>query len=156
MKRALPWSATCFVCGDSNPTGLRARFVVDGDRVRLDTEVEEGFEGYHGQVHGGVISALLDETVGWACTHKVQRLCLTRELKVRFKKPVPSGARITVWGVVDEVANPLVSGHGWIEDAGGTVLATAEGTFFPVRRDVHDEVMGELKMPGRRARPDDI
>ena len=56
-ERLLPWSRTCFVCGESNPFGLGVRFSVADGVVRVRTSVDPRFEGYPGRVHGGVITA---------------------------------------------------------------------------------------------------
>ncbi len=89
-ERPLPWSESCFVCGESNPNGLKAKFTVDEEgRVRLETVIDHEFEGYGGHVHGGVVTALLDETAVWAVIHSLGRMCTTIQLTVTFR---PAGA----------------------------------------------------------------
>jgi uncharacterized protein (TIGR00369 family) len=155
-ERFLPWSDTCFVCGEANRAGLGVRFVVDGDTVVVRTVLDPCYEGYPGHVHGGIITALLDETMGWACTVATGRLCLTAEINVRFRRPVPAGRDLVVKGRSQASSDRVARGHGWIEDGGGTVLATAEGVFFPLPEARHQEVVPMLKMAGRAARLDDI
>ena len=154
--RPLPWSATCFVCGDSNPRGLGLRFHVDGDLVRADTTVDVGMEGFPGHVHGGIITALLDETAGWACSVAAGTLFYTVELTVRFKRPVPGGQPISVWGRFTQREQRLARASSWIEDQHRQTLATADGLFFPLPPDRHREILPHLKMPGRAACQDDI
>lgn len=154
--RFLPWSDSCYVCGEANPLGLGVRFTVAGDQVRTTTVLDPRYEGYPGHVHGGVVTALLDETVGWACTARCGRLFLTVELTVRFLKPVPAGRAITVVGRCDGEPNRIARGEGWIEDESGEILARASGTFFPLPPERNREVAAQLKMPGRTARVDDL
>ena len=63
----LPNSARCFVCGDSNPRGLRMRFQREGELVVARFTPEADHQGYDDRVHGGVLSAVLDEMMVWAC-----------------------------------------------------------------------------------------
>jgi len=155
-ERQLPWSESCFVCGDSNPLGLKVRFKVVGDEVQVVTVVDPRFEGYPGHVHGGVVTALLDETIGWACSVAVHRLFFTAEIKIRFRRPVPSGVPIRVRGRLLEDRRRLLRGEGHIEDGEGTVLVKAEATYFPVPEKEERAVIPKLKMPGRASTGDDI
>lgn len=154
--RQLPWSDSCFVCGEVNPFGLKVRFRVVGDEVQVATVVDPRFEGYPGHVHGGVVTALLDETIGWACSVAVRRLFYTAEITVRFSRPVPAGVPILVRGRFLERRRRLLRGEGHIEDGEGTVLVKAEGSFFPVPGALAATVIPQLKMPGRAAEPEDI
>jgi len=156
-ERPLPWSAACFVCGDGNPRGLDAKFSADEDgRVRLVTAIDACFEGYGGHVHGGVVTALLDETAGWAATVALHRLCVAVELNITFRRPVPGGTKVVVVGEPAGKEGRFFRARSAMSDADGKVLATAEGRFLPVAEKVHDSVMPLLKMPGRPATVDDI
>jgi uncharacterized protein (TIGR00369 family) len=155
--RPLPWSATCFVCGDANPRGLDAKFRADEDgRVRLETVIDASFEGYGGHVHGGVVTALLDETAGWAATLALHRLCVAVELTVKFRRPVRGGSRVIAGGEAGGKEGRFFRARSSLADETGKVLATAEGRFMPVAEAVHDEVLPLLKMPGRPAEQGDI
>jgi acyl-coenzyme A thioesterase PaaI-like protein len=57
-----PNSRMCFVCGIDNPIGLKLKFYTD-DEGRCIARFRPGPEhqGYPGYLHGGIISALLDE-----------------------------------------------------------------------------------------------
>ena len=156
-QRPLPWSETCFVCGDNNPRGLDAKFELDAEgRVRLETVVDHHFEGYGGHLHGGVVTAMLDETAGWAATVALGRLCLAIELTVKFRRPVPGGSKVVVIGEPVGKERRFFRAKATMTNEAGKVLATAEGRFMPVSEEVHQEVVTQLKMPGRAAVAEDI
>lgn len=156
-ERQLPWSESCFVCGDSNPNGLNAKFTVDDEgRVRLETVIDHAFEGYGGHVHGGVLTALLDETAVWAVIHSLSRMCTTIQLTVTFRQPVPGGSKVVVTGEVTGRKSRFHLARSEMRDAEGTLVATAEGRFMAMSEGVHQEVVPLLKMPGRQAVPEDI
>ena len=152
----MPWSDTCFVCGEDNPRGFAARFVVENGEVVLRTVPPAWFEGYRGQLHGGIVTALLDEAIGWACTVAHGRFCVTAELRVRFLRPAAGGREVVVRGRAIEVGEKRVVGRGRLLDARGRRLATADGVFVPLSAARHAKVVDMLKVEGRPARADDI
>ena len=64
--RVLPCvDKTCFGCGEENPHGLQMIFSTNGVRLRSELVIEERFRGWSNLIHGGVLSTILDETMGW-------------------------------------------------------------------------------------------
>jgi len=56
-----PNSRMCFVCGIDNPIGLHLAFYTDDEgRCIAHFRPKPEHQGYPGQLHGGVISNLLD------------------------------------------------------------------------------------------------
>jgi uncharacterized protein (TIGR00369 family) len=155
-QRQLPWSKTCFVCGESNPVGLGARFVERDGAVVLETVIDECFEGYPGHVHGGVITALLDETSVWAATLANRRFCVTKQITVSFIRPVPGGVLIRVRGELIERGDDQIKAKATVIDQEGAVLARAAGVFIPVSSEAHERLVSRLNMPGRSAELADV
>jgi acyl-coenzyme A thioesterase PaaI-like protein len=57
-----PNSRTCFVCGIENPIGLRLAFYTDDEgRCIARFQPRPEHQGFPGQLHGSIISTLLDE-----------------------------------------------------------------------------------------------
>ena len=57
----------CFVCGQNNPHGLQIRFQRQADGEMTATWAPASvWEGFHGIVHGGVVSTVLDEAMSKA------------------------------------------------------------------------------------------
>ena len=93
-----PNSRMCFVCGVENSLGLKLFFYTD-DEGRCITRFRprEEHQGYPGHLHGGVISTLLDETMGRVLMHE-NVFALTGRLEFKFRKPVPLDQELTVVG----------------------------------------------------------
>ena len=128
----LPNSKECFVCGEDNHAGLQTRFFVEEDKVKMDLGVALHHCGYENTVHGGIVSAALDECMGWAAARAIKRMCVTGELKVRFIKRVPADHDLTVIAEVDKAHKRMVYTTARIEDETGDVYARAEGRFLPL------------------------
>lgn len=131
-------SRMCLVCGTENRSGLHARFyeLEDGQLLGMFEPTEE-HQGYPGRLHGGMSSAILDETIGRAInTRDPDAWGVTVELNVRFRKPVPLGGQVRVLGRITRDAGRLFEGSGEIVLDDGTVAVEASGRFMrmPVER----------------------
>jgi uncharacterized protein (TIGR00369 family) len=147
----LPNYRHCFVCGDANPRGLGVRFHREGEAVVARFVPGAEHEGYRGRVHGGVLSALLDEAMGWApCVHK-GRFCVAAELSVRFVRPASAGVPLLVRGEMTADRGRLWDTRGEIRDDAGTLIARATGTYFPLSVEETKAVFAYLSAEGRAA-----
>src|SRR4030042_2385432 len=99
-RECLPHSSGCLLCGEEHGSGVQARFFVEGNEVVGRVVLPLHLNGYKNVAHGGVVSALLDETMGWAATvfGKTHPLYVRGGLTVKFLSPVPVGAGIEVRG----------------------------------------------------------
>ena len=120
----------CFACGRLNPTGLQLDFDVSTNRATARHTGQQRHQGYDGTLHGGVVTALLDETMGWAIFHQ-GIWGVTVKLEVTFKRPVPIGEEVIVTGEVARDRGRTIETRGTVAHAGtGEVLAEATGTFM--------------------------
>ena len=128
----LPWTKTCFVCGEDNPNGLRLRSRIEGDRVVLDHVARESDLGYRHLVHGGISMTLLDEVMTWAAILTLKRACVAAELTVRLKEPVALGQSLRVEGWIASGKSRITLAEGRVVDERKRVLATATGKYVPM------------------------
>jgi uncharacterized protein (TIGR00369 family) len=110
---------------------LGAKFyAVEGELMICVVAGRDEHQSYANRMHGGLISALLDETIGRAINiPEPEAFGVTTELTVKFKKPVPLGEEFRVVGKLTRNTRLLFMGEGFIEDAQGTILATASATY---------------------------
>jgi acyl-coenzyme A thioesterase PaaI-like protein len=95
------------MCGEKNPLSLRLDFKPDGNgAVHTLFKAHEGLQGYHGVLHGGVISALLDAAMA-NCLFLKGVEALTGDLHVRFLKPVPCTVLVDIRAWVETSLPPL-------------------------------------------------
>lgn len=123
----------CFVCGKDNPVGIKTNIDVDKESLKAQSvlAVPEEYQGWKGMVHGGIISALLDEVSAYAGMI-VADTVVTGELKTRFHKPVPVGQEICVSARVVKHSRRtvLVEAQLTMQDE---VLASSEAKMVMVR-----------------------
>jgi acyl-coenzyme A thioesterase PaaI-like protein len=127
-----PNSEMCFVCGRSNPIGLYMRFYTDADGcVYADYTPREEHQSYPNVMHGGLVTAMLDELIGRTAIAS-DLWCMTAKLEVRFKKPVPIGAPLKLKGEITRKTSRLLEGHGEIRLSDGSLAVEAHGTYIRI------------------------
>jgi uncharacterized protein (TIGR00369 family) len=120
----------CFACGRKNPTGLQLDFDVSTDRATARYTGDQRHQGYDGVLHGGVVTALLDETMGWAIFHQ-GIWGVTAKIEVTFKRPVPVGEELVVSGEVVRQRSRTIETRGSVVRASDDeVLATGTALFI--------------------------
>ncbi len=125
---AIPYYENCFVCG-RRPGDLGVEFYADGAGARAEFVPDARWQGYPGIVHGGILSALLDEVM-YKAVFAAGKVTVTAELVVRFRAPAPVGARLLLKGEVVEDRGKIVRARGEIRLAGGEVVATGEAKYW--------------------------
>lgn len=122
----------CIVCGVDNDLGLHCEFYELEDKtiVAICTP-QSHHQSYPGRVHGGIITSLLDETMGRAISiEEPETWAVTAQIEVRFKKPVPYDEEIIITGRVTDNNRRIFSGEGQIILQNGDIAATASGRYM--------------------------
>jgi len=117
----------CFGCGQNNPIGLKLSFKQEGGFVRADFTPAKYYQGWSGILHGGIITSLLDEGMGWAA-RSTGRHCVTARLEVNFKRPIPIGERLVITASVVKRNDKFVETQAQITLPDGTLMAEGSGT----------------------------
>ena len=131
--KVLPHTHSCFVCGESNPMGLKLLFQTDGSIVQTRFTPLPEHIGFKGIVHGGLISTVLDEIMVWACAVQTKRFAFCAELNVRFRNSLPPHVETLAQGeLVTNRKNRIFEAKSEIRNAAGELIATATGKYVPV------------------------
>jgi len=127
-----PNSRTCFLCGRQNDIGLKMTWFNDHDVQQVWSEVivPDGFNGYPGVVHGGIVAAILDETAGRALmlNGNHDELFITTRLEVKYHQPTPTQQPLRVIGWIIKRNSRFAQVAGEIRLTDGTVTAKCEAT----------------------------
>jgi len=139
--RKLEASDCCFVCGRENSAGLKMEFFeLEPGLVQSKLTVPQNYGGYPGVVHGGVITAMLDECSGRAAQTGPNDFMFTSEIKVRFRKTVPTDELIVVTGTFLRRRNRVAFAHGEIRNEVGELLAESDGVFVDIPKEKLKEI----------------
>lgn len=128
-----PNSRMCLVCGLSNFFGLKAQFYeLDNQELLAVFTPRDEHQSYPGRLHGGIISTILDETMGRAIMmHSEEEVWgVTVDLQVRFKKPVPLDGELRVVGRITKDSSRFFEGAGELLLSDGTIAAEGHGRYL--------------------------
>ena len=134
----------CFVCGKDNQCGLQSSFETDGEKVFYRFTPRDHHVGYKDRVHGGVLSAALDECMGWAVYVATKKVFYTLELNVRFVKPVKPGTMLLAEAEFVEDRGLFYTARGRLTDDQGVIYARARGKYVAMPESELNEVMSYL------------
>ncbi len=123
----------CLVCGLKNSSGLRSSFyeMDNGELLAVFKPMTE-HQSYPGRLHGGIATAILDETIGRAIMIKYSQSVwgVTMEFTTRYKQPIPLDEEIRVIGRVTKETKRHFEGTGEILLKDGSVAAEGRGKFL--------------------------
>lgn len=131
----LPWTKSCFVCGEANPHGLRLRSRIENDRVVIDYVTRPEDLGYKNIVHGGLLMMLLDEVMTWAAILAERRLSVAAEMTARLIEPVPVGQRLRIEGWTVKQSSRICFTESWVRNSDEKIMARATGKYMPMSSD---------------------
>ncbi|MCZ7664706.1 MAG: PaaI family thioesterase [Thermoleophilia bacterium] len=136
-------SRMCMVCGTHNPAGLKGRFyeLDNGELLGVFRPLEQ-HQGYPGRLHGGVASAILDESIGRTVNLvDPESWGVTVDLAVRFRRPVPLDREVRAVARITKDSSRLFEGSGEILLDDGSIAVEATGRYLrmPIDRIVEGD-----------------
>lgn len=135
----------CFVCGNNNQAGLGLVYRQEGDEIVTEFVGKTEHQGFPGVVHGGLLSTILDETMGRTALF-TRTWTMTGRLEIRFRNPAPMGERLTCRARLSRGRNSSFEARGEIKLDDGTLLAEGKGLFI--------RVPDEVRRQAREAHPE--
>ncbi len=137
-------SRMCLICGLQNPLGFKAAFYeLENDELASVFIPAEQHQSYPGILHGGMISAILDETIGRAILIQSPDIMgVTIEMTVRYLKPVPLNKEVKAYGRVTHEDAKFFEGTGEIILDNGEIVARGHAKFMklPLNKIMSDSI----------------
>ena len=132
-------SKMCAICGMDNKYGVHAQFYnMEDGSVMTKFKYRQEHQSYPGRVHGGLITAMLDEMglrALWAKKGSEEKFGVTMSLDTKYRKPVPYDEEIIGKGIVIKENNKFFVVESKIMDLQGNVLAN--GTIKYIKLDTN-------------------
>jgi len=127
-------SKDCFVCGVENQSSLQTKFyeLENGELMSMSTP-SSVHQSYPDRMHGGVISAILDEIIGRAIMIiEPDAWGVTVELNIKYKKPVSLDKPVKAIGRITRNSRLIFEGTGEIILEDGTIAAIGYAKYVKV------------------------
>lgn len=121
---------TCFGCGPANTNGLRMEFYGNSTMIYSELDVPGYMAGWNGVVHGGILSSMLDEVMGWGAIFLTERFILTKSMTVTYHKPTFIAERLRAEAEIEtRTGEREVIMKGRIINSSGETSVSATGVF---------------------------
>ena len=133
-------SSGCIVCGAGNPIGLHVRFWGSGRRAWTKVKPGAGYQGWQGVLHGGIVTALLDDAMWYGIHQATGSVTLTAELTVRYRKPVSDDDLLTVGGELVRQRGRIYESAAQLFAGDGGVLAEATAKFMAAPPGIREQL----------------
>lgn len=120
-------SRMCMICGLDNEYGVNAPFYnMEDGSVMTVFQYKRQHQSYPGRVHGGLITAMLDE-MGlrslWARDLSEETFGVTLSLDTKYRKPVPYETDLLGRGIVVKETSKFLITDACIMNTQGEILA---------------------------------
>lgn len=142
VKRKQQVSKGCFICGTENQESLKTKFYeLENNELMSISTPTPTHQSYPDRMHGGIISAILDEVIGRSIMIlEPDAWGVTVELNIKYKKPVPLSSQVKATARITRNTRLIFEGTGEILLEDGTVAATAYGKYvkMPIEKLIQD------------------
>lgn len=126
-----PDSNNCFVCGKQNPYGLKLDFhEVDG-RVETTFTPQPQHQGWPGYLHGGILYAVLDETIG-RVGFTIDAWTMSGRVEIRYREPAPIGETLRLVGSLVRDRGRALEVEGFAQLPDGRIVAEITGLYMRI------------------------
>ncbi len=95
-------------------------------------------------MHGGVLAALLDESMAWAMWAADRALGVTAKMETRYRKTVGTTGTLIVHGRVVRMRGRRIEVEASVDDADGERLAEATALFMRLSPEVEQQMSEAL------------
>lgn len=131
----------CFVCGQENPIGLHLTYEFDDREARAVIALDDDYGGYPGVVHGGIVTALLDEIMA-KTVENLGIWAVTASIEVHFRRATPVHTPLILTGKLVKGKTRMFRTEAKLTLEDGTTLAEATAVF--VKNPELEEVPAEV------------
>jgi acyl-coenzyme A thioesterase PaaI-like protein len=122
----------CFICGTLNDSGLKLKFEKNGiNQVTTTFTPEKKYQGYKDIVHGGIISAVLDEVMVNAAWMNGMP-SVSAQIEIRFHHPAKVGETLNFKGLVHPKKGRLIMAEGEATDLNGRKVASGTAKLMKI------------------------
>lgn len=138
-----PDSNSCFVCGRQNAYGLQLSFEQQERSVTTNFTPGAQHQGWPGHLHGGILYAVLDETMG-RVGFTIDAWTMSGRIEIRYRAPVPLDQPLHVTATLIRERGRALEVQGFAQLADGTMAAEATGLYMRIPDDVRTSLEEQI------------
>jgi len=108
---------------------LKLKFEWDGKVAKAEFTPTELHQGWAGIIHGGIITTILDEAMGYAAFYEGIK-CVTSSMQTRFKRPLSIDEPTIVTASLTRKTRRFIETEAKIATRDGTTIAECTATQY--------------------------
>lgn len=136
----------CFGCGRHNPIGFHLVFERDEEGVVARYTPRPEDAGFPEVMHGGLLTLLLDEAMGWAMY--VDRVfAVTARMETRFRRPAGLGRPLTIRAHITRQRGRRIEVAASLTDEADDVLVESEALFLRMDPEAEARALANFEAP---------
>lgn len=134
-----PDSNACFVCGKQNLIGLKLDFYEVDGRVETSFLPALAHQGWPNYLHGGILYAVLDETLG-RVGFTINAWTMSGRVEIRYHAPAQIGQPLRVVASLVEERGRALWVEGFAQAPDGTIVAEAKGLYMRISDEMRQQL----------------
>lgn len=140
----LPQTQSCFACGKNNPHGLNLAFHTDGSQIITVWTPTPRHIGFADIIHGGIIAAVLDEIMAWACGILGGRFAVSVDISIRYLHPLrPGDIAKGIGSIKENRRGKIFKTYAYLRVA-DIEIASAAGTYLAVKSATEEKLLADF------------
>ena len=147
-----PWFGhklhVCFVCSPNIQNGLNLKFFeTNQGGAGCRWRAKEGFENYPGMIHGGIMTTILDELLGFSIYHETGMFAVSVKAKLQWRKPMNVGDEIIGWAKIVSRYKQFYKAEGFLYNQHGDCIQSMSGVYYTPNERLFRRLTGIRKLP---------
>lgn len=138
-----PDSNACFVCGKENPFGLKLDFHEIDGRVETTFMPRLEYQGWPGFLHGGILYAVLDETMS-RVGFTIDAWTMTGRAEIRYREPAPIDQELRIVATLVRDRGRALEVQGFAQLPNGTIVAEATGLYMRIPDEIRQPLEQQI------------
>ena len=122
--------SNCFGCAPTNNIGLQLLFEQAGDKCSARVRLGSDYESFPGIIHGGIVAAIMDETMAQTVYRSGRVAAFTIGLRIRYGRPMETDTEYLASAEISGRDDCSVRVSGRLELPSGDLVAAGDGTFY--------------------------
>ncbi len=118
-----------YFSGQENDQSLNVEYEINDGVVQANFCPEEHHTSYEKVVHGGLLTALLDDAMAYSINSS-GITAFTGKLEIRFRKPPSIGENLIINAWIEKNKNKLFYTKGSIKNENGELFVEAKAVFM--------------------------
>ncbi|GGG08501.1 MULTISPECIES: PaaI family thioesterase [Cysteiniphilum] len=142
LKKLIPHEHQrgCFGKCETSPINKQLILYTDGKAIYTQFQPLERHIGWGNILHGGILTTIMDEILGWEAVLLAKMVCVTKKIEVQFHHPAQFDDSYTITAKYLKHTQSEIIVDGEVYNSGNILIMSATGVFSPLPAQAIDKL----------------